>query len=384
VSPIVDHELSAEMFRQVVEACSCGMVMIDGTGKIMMVNTCTERLFGYAREELIGQPADIIVPARLRTRHARYRVEFIIHPESHMGTGVDLFGLRKDGTEFPIDVSLNPIDSAAGLLVLSVIVDLTERVQADRLKDEFVATVSHELRTPLTSIAGALGLLAGNAVGKLPEPAARLIAIARANCQRLVRLINDILDVGKIESGQLVFDLKRVEVLSLVEQAIEANRGFADGYDVGIQLDVSSEKGEVCADPDRLVQVVTNLLSNAVKFSPRGGKVVVGTKNRSGIVRISVRDYGHGIPDEFRPRVFEKFAQADSSDTRHGGGSGLGLSILKTIVDRLGGTVVFDDAPGGGTIFHVELPELKRGSSTNSDLVLNDRRASSPASALSA
>jgi PAS domain S-box-containing protein len=360
------------------------MVMIDGTGKIMMVNTCTERLFGYAREELIGRPADIIVPARLRTRHARYRAEFIMHPESHMGTGVDLFGLRKDGTEFPIDVSLNPIDSAAGLLVLSVIVDLTERVQADRLKDEFVATVSHELRTPLTLIAGALGLLAGNAVGKLPEPAARLIAIARANCQRLVRLINDILDVGKIESGQLVFDLKRVEVLSLVEQAIEANRGFADGYDVGIQLDVSSEKGEVCADPDRLVQVVTNLLSNAVKFSPRGGKVVVGTKNRSGIVRISVRDYGHGIPDEFRPRVFEKFAQADSSDTRHGGGSGLGLSILKTIVDRLGGTVVFDDAPGGGTIFHVELPELKRGSSTNSDLVLNDRRASSPASALSA
>jgi signal transduction histidine kinase len=326
----------------------------------------------------------MIVPARLRARHARYRADFIMHPESHMGTGVDLFGLRKDGTEFPMDVSLNPIDSAAGLLILSVIVDLTERVQADRLKDEFVATVSHELRTPLTSIAGALGLLAGNAVGNLPEPAARLIAIARVNCQRLVRLIDDILDVGKIESGQLEFDLKRVEVLSLVEQAIEANRGFADGYDVVIQLDVSSEEGEVSADPDRLVQVVTNLLSNAVKFSPRGGKVMVATENRRGIVCISVRDHGHGIPDEFKPRVFEKFAQADVSDTRPKGGSGLGLSILKTIVERLGGTVVFDDAPGGGTVFQVRLPELKRGPGANSDRVSNDQRASGPASALSA
>jgi PAS domain S-box-containing protein len=374
------QELSAEMFRQAVEACSCGMVMSDGAGKIMMVNTRTERLFGYSRAELIGQPADIIVPARLRAQHARYRADFIMHPESHTGTGVDLFGRRKDGTEFHADVSLNPVDSAEGLLVLSVIVDLTERDRADRLKDEFVATVSHELRTPLTSIAGALGLLAGNATGNLPEPAAHLIAIARTNCQRLVRLVNDILDMEKLESGRITFDLKRVEVLSLVGQAIEDNRGFADSYDVAIQLDATSEKAEVRADPDRLVQVVTNLLSNAIKFSPRGGKVEVATERRDNVVRISVRDHGCGIPDQFKLRVFEKFAQADASDSRQKGGSGLGLSILKTIVERLGGTVMFDHAPGGGTIFLVELPDYDH-SPVGTDSELESTAANAPGSA---
>jgi PAS domain S-box-containing protein len=380
-----NQELSAEMFRQAVEACSCGMVLIDGAGKIMMVNTRTERLFGYPREELIGQLADIIVPARLRARHAQCMADFIMYPESHTGSGVDLFGRRKDGTEFHADVSLNPIDSAKGLLVLTVIIDLTERDRADQLKDEFVATVSHELRTPLTSIAGALGLLAGDATGNLPDPAARLIAIAHTNCQRLVRLINDILDIGKMELGQIVFDLKRVEVLSLVEQAIEANRGFADSYDVTIQLDAASEKGEVCADHDRLVQVVTNLLSNAIKFSPRGEKVIIGTEKRGDVVRISVRDHGLGIPDGFKPRVFEKFAQADASDTRQKGGSGLGLSILKTIVERLGGTVAFDDAPGGGTIFQVELPDFNDGpGGTEFELDSADANASGSVSARSA
>jgi PAS domain S-box-containing protein len=381
VNQTVSHELSAEMFQQAVEACSCGMIIIDGSDKIIMVNTRTERLFGYSRDELIGQPADIVVPARLRARHARYRSDFIRHPQSHTGTGVDLFGRRKDGTEFPIDVSLNPIDSPAGLLILSVIVDLTERIRSNQLKDEFVATVSHELRAPLTSIAGALGLLAGNATGNLPEPAARLIAIARANSERLVRLINDILDVGRIECDQTILDLQRVEVLPLVEHAIEAIRGLADSYDVLVQLDATSEGGEVRADSDRLVQVVTNLLSNAIKFSPRGGKVVVATAKRNRVVCISVRDHGSGIPEEFKPRVFEKFSQAEASDLRQKGGSGLGLSIVKAIVERLGGTIVFDDVPGGGTIFQVELPDWNYGPGANSDPKPNEPRESCSASA---
>jgi signal transduction histidine kinase/DNA-binding response OmpR family regulator len=297
-----------------------------------------------------------------------------LHPESHVGTGLDLLGRRKDGTEFPIDVSLNPIGSGEGLLVLSVIVDLSEQSRIGHLKDEFVSIVSHELRTPLTSIAGALGLLAGNAAGTLPDLAARLITIAHTNSQRLVRLINDILDIEKIESGRLVFDLKRVEVLSLVEQAIEANRGFADSYNVLVHLDAASTKGEVRADPDRLTQVLTNLLSNAIKFSPPGEKVVVATEKRGDVVRISVRDYGHGIPDGFKPRVFEKFAQGDASDTRRKGGTGLGLSIVKAIVEQLDGTVGFDDAPGGGTIFHVELPDWQHVPDTDHDRESNDAR----------
>ncbi|MEA2878815.1 MAG: hypothetical protein QOF14_4011 [Hyphomicrobiales bacterium] len=231
-----------------------------------------------------------------------------------------------------------------------------ERKRLERLKDEFVSTVSHELRTPLTSISGSLGLLVGQWAGKLPDSAARLLVIAHKNSERLVRLINDILDIEKMESGEVTFDMKRVEVCVLVEQAIEANRGFADGFDVRVRLDPQCKAVDVRADPDRFAQIVTNLLSNAIKFSPPGAEVVVGVETRGETVRICVRDHGHGIPAEFRPRIFEKFAQADATDARQKGGTGLGLSIVKQIVDRLDGEVGFADAPGGGTIFHVDLP----------------------------
>ena len=234
----------------------------------------------------------------------------------------------------------------------------TERKRLERLKDEFVSTVSHELRTPLTSISGSLGLLMGNAVGTLPDRMARLLAIAHTNSQRLVRLVNDILDIEKMEEGRVVFNFRRVEVRSLVEQAIEANRGFAESFDVRIRLEnaCTAAAADVRADPDRLAQVITNLLSNAIKFSPADHEVVVAIEKRTDIVRLTVRDHGPGIPVDFRPLIFEKFAQADAKDTRQKGGTGLGLSIVKQIVDRLSGNVGFDDALGGGTIFHVELP----------------------------
>jgi signal transduction histidine kinase len=229
------------------------------------------------------------------------------------------------------------------------------RNRLERLKDEFVATVSHELRTPLTSIAGALGLLTSNAVGRLPDPAPRLLAIAYTNSQRLIRLLNDILDIEKMESGKAVFNFKRVELRPLIEQTIEAMLGFAKGYNVRLRLDAGSAAVDVRADPDRLVQVVTNLLSNAIKFSPPGEEVVVAVETRNETARISVRDHGHGVPEEFKPHIFEKFGQADATNARQEGGTGLGLSIVKQIVTRLGGAVDFEDAPGGGAIFFVEL-----------------------------
>jgi len=243
-----------------------------------------------------------------------------------------------------------------------------ERKRLQRLKDEFVSTVSHELRTPLTSIAGSLGLLMGNAAGKLPDAVVRLLAIAHTNSQRLVRLVNDILDIEKMESGQIVFKFGRVEVRSLVGQAIEANRGFAKGSDVRIRLEEASVVCDVRADPDRLAQVVTNLLSNAIKFSPANNEVVVAIESGTDLVRISVRDHGPGISADFKPRIFERFAQADATNARQKGGTGLGLSIVKQIVDRLSGEVSFTDAPGGGTIFHVELPCWKHVPSMAIDL----------------
>jgi signal transduction histidine kinase len=236
----------------------------------------------------------------------------------------------------------------------------SERKRLEKIKNEFVATVSHELRTPLTSIFGSLGLLIGSP--ELSGPAGvRLLTIAHTNCQRLVRLVNDILDIEKLEAGQVIFRIKKVDVQSTVLQVIEDNRGFAEGHGVLIRFAPESNDDDVRADPDRLVQVLTNLLSNAIKFSKPSGEVVVAIEKSGDFVRVSVRDHGPGIPEEFKTHIFEKFVQADASQR---GGTGLGLSIVKQIVDRLGGAIGFADAPGGGTIFSVDLPCWERRNNT--------------------
>jgi signal transduction histidine kinase len=232
-----------------------------------------------------------------------------------------------------------------------------ERKRLERLKDEFVSTVSHELRTPLTSISASLGLLMTEAAGILPRAAARLLEIAHNNSERLVRLVNDILDIEKPEAGRVAFDLRRINVRPLVEQVVEAIGGFALANGVGLRIEAATTAvADVRADPDRLAQVISNLLSNAVKFSPRDDEVVIKIEQGIDLVRISVRDHGSGIPADFKSRIFERFAQADATNTRQRGGTGLGLSIVKQIVDRLAGEVGFADAPEGGTIFFVELP----------------------------
>jgi signal transduction histidine kinase len=224
------------------------------------------------------------------------------------------------------------------------------------MMDEFVANVSHELRTPLTSIAGSLGLLAGGASGPLPATAARLVAIAHTNARRLVRLINDILDIGKIESGNMTFDFAPLDLGAAAEQAIDANRAFAEAHGASIRLEMMPPDCMVRADADRLIQIFTNLLSNAIKFSPPGGEVVVTIRRNARMGCIFVRDRGPGIPAEFRSRIFEKFAQAEVGDARQKGGSGLGLNIVSKIVKMHSGIVGFKDAPEVGTIFYVEIP----------------------------
>lgn len=354
---LIAEQGGGEMFRLAVEACPSGMVMIDQDGRLVMVNTEIENQFGYSRDELIGQSVDMLVPERLRGQHARQRRNFVGDPEVRgMGAGRELFGLRKDGTEFPVEVGLNPIRSGDCLLILGVIVDISQRKHMERVKDEFISTVSHELRTPLTSISGSLGLLAGQWTEQLPPSAVKLLTIAHKNCQRLVRLINDMLDIEKIESGRVVMHCVRIDLLRLAEQAIEDNRGFADGYGVKVSLDANSTSADVNADPDRLLQVITNLLSNAIKFSPTDGEVTIAVGRIGNACRITVRDHGGGIPEEFKPRLFEKFAQADGTNSRQNVGTGLGLSIVKQIVERLSGQIWFEDAPGGGTVFRVDLP----------------------------
>jgi PAS domain S-box-containing protein len=358
--PTASVWLGEDELRLALEACPSGMVISDAAGTIVLVNAEIETLFGYERCELVGQSVDMLLPPRLRGKHPRQREAFVAHPGPRAIAGRDLWAMRKDGTEFPVEVGLNPIHTRGGMLVLSVVIDLTERKRHERLKDEFVAMVSHELRTPLTSIAGSLGLLVASAAGKLPDNVARLLTIAHNNSQRLARLINDILDIERMESGKVVFDFRSVEIRSLVEQAIEADRSFAESYRVGVRLAEDAASGDVCVDADRMVQVMTNLLSNAIKFSPADQEVTVTIESREAAARICVRDHGPGIPDDFKSHVFDRFAQAGGSDGRQKSGTGLGLSIVKQIVTRLGGEVGFFAAESGGTVFYVDLPWFRR------------------------
>ena len=357
VRDVTEQQLAEELFERAVEACPSGMMIVDRSGRIVMVNGEVEHLFGYRRDELISRPIEMLVPPRVRAAHVKLRAEFNKGPQSRsVRKGRELVGMHRDGTEFPVEVGLNPIHIRDGLLILAVVTDISERKQAERLKDEFVATVSHELRTPLTSMTASLALLAAERAGRLPEQAVRLVSIAHSNGQRLVRLVNDILDIEKIGSGKAVFHFEQVQSRAVVEQAIEASRAYADQFGVSVRLDPDSVQGDVWADADRLAQVVTNLISNAIKFSPRGETVVVGIGHRKDAVRITVRDHGPGIPDAFKPHVFESFAQADNSDARQKGGTGLGLSIVRQIVARLGGEVGFESEVGFGALFFVEVP----------------------------
>ena len=224
------------------------------------------------------------------------------------------------------------------------------------LRNEFISMVSHELRTPLTSIRGALGLIDAGAMGDLPEKAKAMVKIAYQNSERLVRIINDILDMEKINSGSLEMRLEAVSVAEFLQEALTVNQAYGVKYQVHFVLETPRAAANVAADPDRLMQVMANLLSNAAKFSPPGADVNVRVRERDALVRIEVEDHGTGIPEDFRARIFEKFAQADSSSTRRFEGTGLGLSITRRLVEGMGGTIGFTTITGQGTTFHIELP----------------------------
>lgn len=233
--------------------------------------------------------------------------------------------------------------------------DLQHALQA---KDEFLSIAAHELRIPLTSIVGSLGLLTDDAFlpPDIPPRILRALQMAQSNSERLAHLINDILDLQKLEADALIFDLQPVDLGTLAAQAITTNTGYADLFQVTLVLEPLSGCYTVVADSERLLQVLTNLLFNACKFSPPGGQVLVRVTSQNGLVRIGVRDHGPGIPEAFQAHVFERFAQANIAANRRQGGTGLGLSIAKSIVEKLGGQIGFETAPQIGTTFFIDLP----------------------------
>jgi len=341
----------------IFDSAKDGMIVINPSGSVESLNPAAAAMFGIAPDALLRRD----VGALFEVAPDRGQIETFLrrlkaNRRETYGQIQEFIGRRQDGTTFPLEVSVSPVPLADETLFLAVIRDIGERREIEQMKGEFVATVSHELRTPLTSIAGALGLISGGAAGELPAKAARLVDIAHSNAARLVRLINDILDIEKIEAGRMQFDIRPLPVGALLDAAVHQTAGFASEYGVTVEIEPVPPEAAVLADEDRLMQVITNLLSNAIKFSRRGGTVTMRVAPLDRRYRISVVDRGEGIPEAFRSRIFGKFAQADASDSRAKGGTGLGLSIVREIVVRLGGSVSFDSVEGTGSIFHVDLP----------------------------
>ena len=347
------------------------VIAIDAGYRTVIFNRAAEKALGYSAAEVMGQRviASFIDPTevaeRARTLSAELgepitlgtdiltRIPLRDGLETHAWTFV-----RKDGSKFPTKGIVTPLRDEHGAVTgfLGVIEDVSARHEVDRMKSEFTAVVSHELRTPLTSIRGSLGLILGAFAHSLPQKVRDLLEIAQSNSDRLGLLINDILDIEKFGAGQMRFDIATVNLGDIVRQAVESNDGFARKHNVSIAVEAVDPALRVDIDPDRFVQVLTNLLSNAVKYSPATGTVHVSGERRGDDVRVSVRDTGPGIPENFRARIFERFSQADSSATREKGGTGLGLYIARRFMEQMLGRIGFDSEPGQGATFWIELP----------------------------
>ncbi len=354
-----EHEREVRM-RTIVNNISEGIVTTNDKGIIEGFNPAAEILFGYLATEVIGSNISILVPDMHSHMHDDYIANYLQHGHSNIvGLGREVEGKRKDGSVFPLEVTVSEMWVENQRLFCGVMRDITERKKLDKMKNEFVSTVSHELRTPLTSIRGSLGLLANGKLGEFSQPVKNLLNIAANNSERLLLLINDLLDMEKLASGNMEFEFQELELAAFLHDALEANQGYGEQHNVNFVLTECDPNLLVYADRNRLMQVLSNLLSNAAKFSPEGSNVETAATSHNGKVRITVSDLGCGIPEEFGVRIFERFTQADSSSTRRVGGTGLGLNIAKAIVERHQGTIGYTANPLGGTIFYVDLPILE-------------------------
>jgi PAS domain S-box-containing protein len=349
-------EASGRKLALFAERAPIAVLELDSQGTVHEVNHAAELLFGYAADELTGHSAKRLVKPKY---HADFDREWgDLMAKRAPVAGVKVRNPRRDGIDVVCEWTVTPLVNPDGQLI-SVIAqgrDITAQLEAERMKKEFTSTLSHELRTPLTSIIGALQLINAGVLGEIPKDVTELTEVAERNGQRLLDLINDILDIEKIESGKLTLVPEVIRVDELVREAMVLNKGFGDRFKVRFEPRGELVTREVTADRKRLLQVMTNLLSNAAKFSPEGEVVEITTEELGGQLRVGVHDRGPGIPEAFRSRIFGRFTQADSTATRQKGGTGLGLAICKRLVEMMQGRIGFQDRDGGGTTFWFELP----------------------------
>ena len=348
---------SEQRIRSVHDTVSDGIITIDEQGLIESINPAVEMIFGYTQQELLGKNVRILMPDPDRSKNGQYLERYMNTGEARViGIGREVTGLRKDSSTFPLDLSIGEIRLGETRLFTGVVRDITERKKVEQMKNEFIAVVSHELRTPLTSILGSLEILKTGVVGDLGEEAMMIVNISFQSSQRLVRLIKDILDIDKMESKKSDLDLEPFDLHAMVKVVIESSLGFGEKEGVSFAFRNYIEGVRVNGDRDKLMQVLTKLLSNAAKFSPPGSEVEVSILRKEGNIRVAVKDRGIGIPEDFHARIFQKFSQVDSTDTRGKGGTGLGLAICKTIMEEHNGSIGFDSKTGGGSTFYFDLP----------------------------